>query len=84
LKSKARAFNLGTGTLTTGEDLAAAVRKACPGVRVEVEEQPARQRGPAGEQPLDMARSRQELGYAPKFDLAQGIADFVRELQAAK
>jgi UDP-glucose 4-epimerase len=84
LNTKSRAFNLGTGALTTQEDLASAIRQACPGARVEIAQAPPRPEPTRKDQPLDPSRSREELGYTPKFDLAQGVADFVKELRQAQ
>jgi nucleoside-diphosphate-sugar epimerase len=30
--------------------------------------------------PLDLHRAREDLGYKPRFDIAQGVADAVQEL----
>jgi len=75
------AFNIGTGTLHGPDDVAAAIRLARPGLPVEVLPGPAQRPGQRRDQPLDLARSKRELGYNPQFDLAKGIADFLKELQ---
>jgi nucleoside-diphosphate-sugar epimerase len=80
---KSRAFNIGTASIARTEDVAGALRRACPGAAVEVVTgQPERYDTPR-DQPLDITRARQELGYHPRFDLNQGIADFVGELKRA-
>ncbi|MBI2917512.1 MAG: NAD(P)-dependent oxidoreductase [Chloroflexi bacterium] len=78
-----RAFNIGTSVLSRPEDVAAAIRQACPTVTVEVLPGPAERPGTRRDFPMDLSRARTELGYAPKYDLAAGIADFVAELRRA-
>lgn len=75
-------FNLGTGVLTTPADVAAAFRKVFPNVDVRVGDEEAAYQVVHRDQPLDLTRSRSELGYDPQFvDLADGIADFSGELE---
>jgi UDP-glucose 4-epimerase len=78
---KSKAFNIGTGHLASPEDLVAAIGAVRPGLEVQVEAGPAERPGQRRTQPLDLTRARQELGYAPRFDLVEGIADFVQELR---
>jgi nucleoside-diphosphate-sugar epimerase len=77
-------YNLGSGVLGTPRDVVAAIRDAVPGARVEILPQPVL--GPywVHEQILDLTRSRQELGYDPRLDLGEGVADFARRLRAAR
>jgi UDP-glucose 4-epimerase len=76
-----RVYHLGSGVLGSPEDVASAIRQAVPGASVEVLPRPVI--GPfwRHEQILDLTRSRQELGYEPRFDLTRGIADFAAELR---
>ena len=76
-----RAFNIGTGVLHSPADVAEALRRACPGLQVEVLPGPAQRPGQRRDQPLDLTRAREELGYNPRFDLTRGIAAFVEELR---
>lgn len=76
-------FNLGTGVLTTAGDMAEALRRAVPGVAVELEEGASRGESPAHSRPLDLSRSRADLGYVPRFDLTAGLADYVAGLRSA-
>ena len=74
-------YNLGSGRLGTSEDVAGAIRSVVPGAEVEVLPKPVR--GPLWrhEQPLDLTRSRADLGYAPSFDLARGLGAFAEYLR---
>lgn len=75
-------YNLGSGVLATPQDVVAAIRNAVAGARVEILPKPVI--GPywVHEQILDLTRSRQDLGYNPRFDLGKGVADFARQLRA--
>lgn len=81
---KSRVFNLGSGAVASTGEVAQAIRAAVPGARVEVLPKPLL--GPfwQHEEPLDLTRSRQELGYNPQYDVAKGVADFAAELRRAK
>ena len=74
-----RVFNIGSGLLTTADDIAAAIRAAVPGADAAAV-QPG-SGAPATGQPLDISLARAELGYQPQFTIDEGIADFVRELR---
>lgn len=66
--------------MTSPEDLAAALRAVSPGLEVELLpgscEHPGHQ-----DQPFDLARSRQELGYVPRFDLAAGMGELIERVR---
>ncbi len=72
------AYNIGSGELHTLKDVAEIVRKRHPGADITV--------GPglvdvasAGELSyglIDISRAREEIGYQPAFNLADGVADY--------
>jgi nucleoside-diphosphate-sugar epimerase len=71
-------YNLGTGTLVTPTDVAAAVLSVVPEAVVELgATRPDRN---PRLQPLDLTRSRDVLGYTPRFDLIAGFRDLAEEL----
>jgi UDP-glucose 4-epimerase len=76
--------NIGTGMLSTEQDLVAAVREAIPSARFE-EITPAGpvHRAPERLQPYDLTRARETLGYEPRYDLRSAIRDYVREVREA-
>lgn len=76
-------FNLGTAIVSTPADVAEALRTAFPRVQVEIIAATREQQRPGG-QPLDLTRSKQELGYSPQFDLVKGLTDFANELRKAQ
>jgi nucleoside-diphosphate-sugar epimerase len=73
-----RAYNLGTGVLVTPEDVAAAARRAFPGADVGVGA--SRPDAHPRLQPLDLSRSRMDLGYEPLLGLERGLLDLASEL----
>ncbi|MFB6160549.1 MAG: NAD-dependent epimerase/dehydratase family protein [Haloferacaceae archaeon] len=78
-------YHLGTGELASLRDLAAVLRDECPEATITVE---------GGRNPLekdypnyarmDISRARTDLGYEPQYDLAAGVRDYVRRLEAAR
>ncbi|PZC45173.1 MAG: threonine 3-dehydrogenase [Chloroflexi bacterium] len=71
---KGRVFNVGTGTVTTPEDMADAVKAALPATKVSVSGQ--KPTGGFAAVPLSMSRSKTEIGYEPSFDMAGAIRDY--------
>lgn len=68
-------YNLGSGRLTTVDDVEAALRTHFPGVDLKRGKlTPARPR-------MDIGRARSELGYAPKYAVEAGLRDYIEELQ---
>ncbi|MHB8619838.1 MAG: NAD-dependent epimerase/dehydratase family protein, partial [Chloroflexota bacterium] len=74
-----RVFLVGSGEVRTAGDVAAVVRGLVPGARIEIgagltdlERGDAAARGM-----LDLSATRQQIGYAPVFNLERGVADYV-------
>ena len=76
-----RLYHLGSGALSSPDDVANAIREAAPGSAVEVLEEPVI--GPfwRHEQILDLTRVRDELGYEPQYDLVTGVREFADDLK---
>jgi len=79
------AYNIGSGKGQTLREFADAVRAAVPAADIEI----GPGLNPAGFQVhyysiLDISRAREDLGFAPKFGLADGVRDYVRSLQAMR
>ena len=67
-------YNLGSGALTTVEDVEAALHAIFPDIRLRRGTlTPARPR-------MDITRARDELGYAPEYKLEAGLRDYIAEL----
>jgi len=68
-------YNLGSGTLTTVEDIEAALKAIFPGVKISRGKlTPARPR-------MDITRARTELGFNPEYKLETGLRDYIAELR---
>ena len=72
-----RAFNVGNGEITTFGDLVEAAKTSMPALNVESTAEGA---GGIG-QPMDLSASKSQLGWAPQYSLADGLADYARELR---
>ena len=77
-----RLYHLGSGTLSSPDDVADAIREVVPGAKVEVLTKPVL--GPfwRHEQILDLTRVRDELGYKPQYSLVTGLREFVDDLKS--
>jgi nucleoside-diphosphate-sugar epimerase len=73
-------YNVGQGVLVEPADVLAAMGRAFPGFQGTAAT--ARPDLFPRRQPLDLARSRAELGYAPAFTLEAGLLDLASELRA--
>ena len=82
---KSRVYNIGTGVGLTLNDFARVLRRHLPNAVIEI--------GPGlnflgmpypASGVYDISRARTELGYAPEYDLEQGIADYLASLRQMK
>lgn len=74
-------FNVGTGVVTPFATLVETVTKILPNLKVEIEGKVAEvERG----QPLDIGAAKRELGWEPAWSLEAGLADYAKELKAAR
>jgi len=68
-------YNLGSGRLTTVEDVEAALQTIFPDIDMRRGKlTPARPR-------MDITRAQTELGYAPEYKLEAGLRDYIAELK---
>ena len=70
-----QAYNLGTGVAASVQDIQRGLQQILGDVRFtrDISSRPR----PA----LDISRARNELGYAPNFDIEAGLRDFIQEMQ---
>ncbi len=73
-------FNIGTGVVTTFDELVEAARRVFG--RLDVEVIPGRPPAVAAGDPLDLTRARTELGWVPAYDLTAGLRSYAAELEA--
>jgi nucleoside-diphosphate-sugar epimerase len=68
-------YNLGSGAMTTVDDVEAALKTIFPGINMKRGKlTPARPR-------MDITRARTELGFNPEYKLEAGLRDYVAELK---
>jgi nucleoside-diphosphate-sugar epimerase len=77
-----RAFNVGSGAVTTFAELVEAAKTALPGLNVERVEGGGSPT-PGIKQPMDLSASKDHLGWEPQYDLVSGFEDYAKELRAS-
>ena len=73
-------FNIGTGLVTTFDELVEEARAIYPNLDVEVVPDGTRHEGP--KKPLDITRAKEHLGWEPQFTLGSALRDYVKDLDA--
>jgi nucleoside-diphosphate-sugar epimerase len=68
-------YNVSSGQPATNREFADALEAIIPGLRLEL--LPGRQHGPGEDPCLDTTRLTDDTGYAPAFDVATAVADYV-------
>jgi UDP-glucose 4-epimerase len=75
-------FNVGSGKKTTVPDLLSAVEQITPTSRFRMDIAPTN--GSKGIPPLDVSRIRKAYGFEPRYRLAEGLADYLKETSVAQ
>jgi nucleoside-diphosphate-sugar epimerase len=68
-------YNVSSGQPFTNRELADALRAIAPGLQPDL--LPGRQAGPGDNSYLDITRLTHDTGFAPTFDIATAVADYV-------
>jgi nucleoside-diphosphate-sugar epimerase len=68
-------YNVSSGRPFTNRELADALQAITPGLRLDL--RPGRQGGPGADPYLDTTRLTHDTGFAPAFDVASAVADYV-------
>jgi len=68
-------YNVSSGRPATNREFADALEAITPGLRLEL--LPGRQHGPGEDPYLDTTRLTHDTGFAPAFDVAAAVADYV-------
>lgn len=80
--TKHRLFNISSGKLSTMSEVAQIVKKIVPGVTIELGPGAWPEMGSAFLRgPFDLSRAHEELGYAPKYTLQEGIEEYAKWLR---
>jgi len=73
-----RVFNISMGRVVRAEEVAETVRRVIPAAKIRLEEvTEAGSPFPEVHEPLDLTRSRTQLGYEPRYDLEGAVRDYV-------
>ncbi len=82
---KSRVFNIGMGRVYGAHELIAAVKQVIPGARIHTETPEGAEASVQDmERPMDLSRSKAELGYAPNYDLVGAARDYVEWYRTLK
>ena len=68
-------YNVSRGRPATNREFADALQAITPGLRLDL--LPGRQHGPGDDPYLDITRLTHDTGFAPAFDIAAAVADYV-------
>ncbi|HEX3779826.1 MAG TPA: NAD(P)-dependent oxidoreductase [Pseudonocardiaceae bacterium] len=68
-------YNVSSGRPATNREFADALQAIIPGLRLDL--LPGRQNGPGEDPYLDITRLAEDTGFAPNFDVAMAVADYV-------
>jgi nucleoside-diphosphate-sugar epimerase len=68
-------YNVSSGRPVTNRELVNALQATVPGLRLDL--LPGRQAGPGDDPYLDITRLAKDTGFAPAFDVAAAVADYV-------
>ncbi len=77
---KQKIYNAGSGVVSSAADLARIARELAPKLEVRVVGAP--EGDSSKELPLDLSRSKAELGYTPQFPMKEALQDYMEELWA--
>ncbi len=73
-------FNIGSGEVLTFGELIRAIRRVLPELEVEI--LPGPPPGTPVKQPMDLSRTRELLGWEPRYDMEGAFRDYVADLEA--
>lgn len=76
---KSRAFNLGAGNIHTVQELAEIVKKIIPEADIQITTRPGITLREY--HPYDLNKAREEFGYASKYDLQNGVTDYIKSFR---
>ena len=68
-------YNVSSGRPVTNREFANALEAISPGLRLDL--LPGRRAGPGDDPYLDITRLTHDTGFAPTFDVATAVADYV-------
>ena len=82
---QSRVFSISMGRVYRAEEVAETVRRVIPAARIQLQEvTEAGSAFPEVHDPLDLTRSRVQLGYEPRYTLEGAVRDYVEWYQRAE
>jgi UDP-glucose 4-epimerase len=69
-------YNIASGATSTNRDIIAAIRTVVPNAELELPD------GGSASNPLDISRLRDDIGYAPEYNLEAAAEDYIQWLRA--
>ena len=79
-----RIFNVTMGVIVTPEAFGEALKAVFPAVRIRTAQTLVAGAFPAERKPADISNAKQTLGYAPKYDMAGAVRDYVEWFKGQK
>jgi UDP-glucose 4-epimerase len=79
-KTEHRAFNIGTGVLSTLRDVEEIVRRLIPNAEIEIG--PGFDVAEPVKGPMDIRRAKNELGFLAQFNLEAGVNNYVQTMKS--
>ncbi len=80
-KFKDALFHIGNGIMLSGDDIVAAVRKACPGSNIELTKANNPMPYPDSRLASDFSRAKEQLGYQPDYSIDRAVVDYGETLK---
>jgi UDP-glucose 4-epimerase len=75
-KFKDTLFHIGNGDMVSGDDVAAAVRRAFPGSKIDLQKSINPMPYPELRLSSDFSRAKEQLGYEPEYPIDRAVADY--------
>lgn len=76
-KLTSRIYNVGMGKIYSAEEIRDIVKQRKPDARIKIQETGVPKPANVQDRPIDLARSRKELGYNPIYDMPKAIDDLI-------
>jgi nucleoside-diphosphate-sugar epimerase len=82
---RSRVFNLGMGRVYSAPEMIAAVKEVIPGARIRTAPPGAAEVAVQNmDLPMDLSRSKEELGYEPRYDIPAAVRDYAEWYRSRK
>jgi UDP-glucose 4-epimerase len=69
-----RVYNISSGVATSYREIAECVQRVVP---IDIQMSPGKGRDPRPNPYMDISRAREDLGFAPQYDIQRGVAEYI-------